>query len=147
MINRRLTLVWAAGNSGTLCSSLSNAIWGVASAPHSISAGALDERGSPQPYSSHGEGQCSPGHPTVSAPTWGILPWGDGFRNLRAQGGGTSAAAALVAGSVALALSLSPDMPAETIARILRDTAQDLPDPKRQTGGGLLRISHALGKI
>ena len=147
-MNRRIALVWPAGNAGIECSNLENAIWGVASGPHSISVGALDERLRPQPYSSRGAGQCVGLHPTVSAPTYGVLPYGGGFQNLGAQGGGTSSAAALVAGVVALMTSLHPDAPTAEIARILRTSASPVfRDNAVQIGGGLIQTRRALDAL
>ena len=147
-MNHRITTVWPAGNSRGQCAPGVNAIWGVNSLPKSISAGALDRRFNAQPYSSQGPGQCAPTHPTVSVPTFGILPWGGGFLNFQEQGGGTSSAEAIVSGAVALMYSASPQVGTDQIIDLLRRNAAPVfQESEDQIGAGLLQIQRALREL
>lgn len=125
-----------------------NAIWGFNSMPRSISAGALDQQLRPQPYSSQGPGQCSPIHPTVGVPTHGILPWGGGFLDFQHQGGGTSSAAALLAGAVALIYSVIPEIGSQQLIQVLRETATPIfRQHEPQFGAGLLQVQQAIRRL
>ena len=140
-----MALVFPAGNAGIECSTQENAIWGIASTPKSISAAAMDARLRPQPYTSRGPGQCSQLHPTISVPTYGILPWGSGYRDFAHQGAGTSSAAALAAGAVALIYSALPEVGTEQIPEALaRSAAPVFRENEPQIGAGLLQIQRAL---
>lgn len=148
VINRRACTVWAAGNSRNQCGTLTNGILGYASMERSLSSGALDSQLRPQPYSSRGPGQCAPLHPTVSVPTHGILPWGAGFLDFGSQGGGTSSAAAMLAGVVALLYSVVPEITAQQIGELLRSSAAPLGrEFEPQTGAGLLQAQRALDSL
>jgi len=112
--------VLAAGNQGNKCGMGCSDV-GI-SGPNSLNTGltvaATGRNGNPEsvmPYSSRGGRQASCGNqkPDLAAPVYGTVPWGSGTRNM-GNGGGTSAAAPQVAGSVAALLSGQSSTPAQS---------------------------------
>jgi len=83
------TLAWAFGNSRHVCGNSRVSGYTLASIPSALGVGALDMQGRPQFYTSLGPGAVFPFQPAVSCPTGGVLPWGDGYRDFKTQGGGT----------------------------------------------------------
>ena len=123
----RLVLTcWAAGNAGQAPSAQALAGFCCTNAtPWSISVGALDRRLRPQPYSA-ALGRCSPLHPTVAAPTYGLVPYGgggDGYEDLGEEGGGTSACVPLASAALAIMLTQWPGRPFGDYRAALRGSA------------------------
>ena len=143
-----VTVCFAAGNSNLDCDGLSSILC-INSNEGGITAAALDHNGSPQDYSARGPGQCSHWHPFIGAPTFGVLPYGRGFRDFGFRGGGTSSAAPQVSGALAL---LKGEMPAadntELRTALAAGALQFGPtgfDPG--TGFGMLQVDRALEAV
>jgi len=156
------SVAFAAGNSYADCrdavSSRSPGVLCVNSTPGVITAGALDINGVPQYYSSRGPGQCSRLHPFISAPTFGVLPWGMGYIDTGGQGGGTSSASPQVAGALALMKGFAPEATNLDLMVALAVSAErTVPAASSQygypvlydhaTGFGKLRVDHALSAL
>ena len=148
---KRLVMTsWAAGNNRHLAGD--HAISGscMNTTPWSTSCGALDRNLHPQFYSSLG-GQCFPLFPTVSAPTYGILPWGSGYMDFGDQGGGTSACAPLVSGALALMFTEHPGKDFAVYRAALRKSAKSLGLTglvwPAVTGSGLLQVDDAIQAV
>ena len=118
----------------------------------SVSSGALTQDLSPQYYSSIG-GQCFPFSPTVSAPTYGILPWKNGWMDFGAQGGGTSACAPLVSAALAIMMTEHPGLEFREYRTALRQSASNaalgmpLLPYHPATGTGLLQADKAVSVV
>jgi subtilisin family serine protease len=148
-INKGAVTVWAAGNSRGMCPQDERLLWCLNSSRNSISVAAVGRDLQIQPYSTPGPGQCSFLHPTVACPTFGILPWGSGFRDFGEQGGGTSAATPQVVAAMAILLTAFPDATVQELKWALQVTAnQRVLGQKsgwnKDTGFGLLQIDDAL---
>lgn len=120
--------------------------------PGAITVGALDQRGQPQYYSSRGPAQCYALAPLISAPTWGVLPWGSGYRDFQDQGGGTSSTAPQVSGALALIKADYPkatnlQLKAALAASAQRFFPQFLMPFDFATGFGMLRTNRALNTV
>ena len=145
----KMITTWSVGNNRELCDP--NAVTGYCmnTTPWGVSVGAVDSMLEPQRYSAVG-GQCYPLAPTVVAPTFGVLPWGSGFRDFGSQGGGTSQVAPQAAGALSLMSRAFPDAEGFELRAALRSGAlplnKDRPfefyDP--MTGSGLLRIADSI---
>ena len=152
-IQKGAITVWAAGNSkGTCGPDATGTLWCMNSLPESVSVGALDRSLRPQFYSTPGPGQCFPAQPVAVAPTYGVLPWRDGFRDFGEQGGGTSSTAPMVAGALALLMSAFPDATNRELRNALRASSSNLalgmPLPYTpETGFGLLQVRTALSLL
>ena len=108
------------------------------------------DRYSPLEISSRGPSSCSgKPFPTVSAPGSGLPfafpPSTDNY----GTGDGTSLAAGITGGAVALLIQAAPELPVADLEDILRRTAKDLPpagiDPA--SGSGLIDLPAALAAI
>lgn len=144
-----MAVSFAAGNSNLDCAGASSILC-INSNEGGITTAALDRQGLPQDYSSRGPGQCSLFHPFIGAPTYGVLPWGDGYVDFGPRGGGTSSAAPQVSGALAILKAAYPKAD-NTILRVaLAAGAQKGPPPfglapfDTSTGFGLLRVDRAL---
>jgi len=137
--------VFAAGNMGPAPSTIPSP----ASYPASIAVAALDESGAVAPFSARGPvlwtnaGGAGPpagtllAKPDLAAPGVDVVSaTGDGY----AVRSGTSQAAALVAGVVALVHQANPGLRPPQIAQVLRDTAVDLGPPGYDPDSGAGRV-------
>lgn len=137
---------WAVGNNHLDNCGTPVEAWCMNTTPASVSVGAATLTGLRQPYSAIG-GQCYPLSPSVVAPTEGVLPWGDGFRDFGPQGGGTSACAPQVAGALAILDTLYPTATNAQLRAALRSGARQLgPDPHHNpgVGAGMLQIDDSI---
>jgi len=143
---------WATGNNRVLAGEFSISGYCMSSTKWSTAAGAVGRDLRPQPYSSLG-GQCSPYQPTVSVPTFGVLPWGSGFRDFASQGGGTSSCAPQVSGILALLMASYPGRPFAEYRAALRASANNgavgYPGVPYHplTGAGLVQAQGALAAM
>jgi len=130
LVNHNLaTVVFAAGNSNKDCSAgaggeTSPSILCINSTPGAVTTAALDKDGLPLYYSSRGPGQCSLLHPFIAAPTFGTLPYGQGWIDTRGQGAGTSSTAPMIAGICALLRSAYPRIDNVHLMHILAISAK-----------------------
>lgn len=140
-----MPVVFAAGNSNLDCP-LGTPILCINSDEGAITVGAVDQHGNPQDYSSRGPGQCSEWHPFIAAPTYGILPWGPGFRDFGPRGGGTSSATPQVTGALAVLKSMYPRADNTALRVALALGAQSDPgiDFSPEKGVGILQVDRAL---
>jgi len=138
--------VWAVGNNNLLgCEAPVNG-WCMNTTPVSFSVGACNLDGVKHDYSSVG-GQCYPLTPLVVGPTEGVIAWGDGYRDFLEQGSGSSAAAPLVSGALAILATEFPHLSNAELRAAIRASAIPLgADPQFSpgTGSGLLRIDRAI---
>ena len=142
---------WAAGNSGQNPSAAALAGFCCTNAtPWSVSVGALDRRLRSQPYSS-ALGRCSPLHPTVSAPTYGMVPYDGGYQDLGEEGGGTSACVPLAAAALAIMMTQWPGRRFQDYRAALRASARTLgllgPLGSPTAGAGLLQADRAVAAV
>ncbi|MFE5026280.1 S8 family serine peptidase [Streptomyces sp. NPDC056656] len=140
-----IPICWAAGNGNE-----SVDLDGYASSPHVIAVAASTDRERRAWYSDHGAAiwVCAPSSGAASlgekaiitADRSGIAGYNDGTEgidlNYTNSFGGTSAAAPLVAGIVALMFSANPSLSADQVRAILRNTA-------RRIGTGYEHDSHS----
>lgn len=147
-----MPLVFAAGNGNLDCGGASSILC-INSNEGGITAAALDRQGIPQNYSSRGPGQCSIFHPFIGAPTYGVLPWGDGYLDFGPLGAGTSSTAPQVSGALAVLKAAYPKANNTVLRVALAAGAQKSPPPygllpfNTGTGFGLLRVDRALGMV
>ena len=138
--------VWAVGNNNLLgCDAPVNG-WCMNTTPVSFSVGACNLNGVKHDYSSVG-GQCYPLTPMVVAPTEGVIAWGSGYRDFLDQGSGSSAAAPLVSGALAILATEFPRLSNAELRAALRASAIPLGADAQftpGTGSGLLRIDTAI---
>jgi len=138
--------VWAVGNNNLLgCDAPVNG-WCMNTTPVSFAVGACDLQGVKHPYSSVG-GQCYPLSPIVVCPTQGVIAWGNGYKDFREQGGGSSAAAPIVSGALAILITEFPHLTNAELRAAIRASAIPLGDRvdfSPGTGSGLLRIDDAI---
>ena len=139
---------WAAGNNrgthtiGQISNHCAN------SCRWAISAGALDRNLRPQFYSSQG-GQCYPFHPSISATTFGVLPWGSGWMDLGEKGGATSSCCPQTSATLAMMMTAYPNREFAEYRAALRGSARNdllgilsFYDPA--TGSGLIQADRAI---
>lgn len=148
-IQKGAITVWAAGNSRGHCPQNQRLLWCLNSTRHSISVAAIGKDLRIQHYSTPGPGECYFYHPTLVCPTFGILPYGAGFRDFGSQGGGTSAATPIVSAAMAILLTAFPDATFGELRLAVIATANQrrLGRPSGwnpDTGYGLLQIDDAL---
>ena len=138
--------VWAVGNNNLLgCDAPVNG-WCMNTTPVSFSVGACNLSGVKHTYSSVG-GQCYPLTPLVVGPTEGVVPWGSGFKDFQDQGAGSSAAAPLVSGALAILATEFPHLSNAELRAAMRAGAIPLgsaSDFNPGTGAGLLQIDRAI---
>lgn len=115
--------------------------------PGAFAVAGLTSAGIPLPESSRGPSACGDHpFPTLAAPA-SQLPFAfPSSEQGYGYGHGTSLAAGLVAGGAALLLQALPDLGAEDLALVLRESARDLPPegPDGTTGAGALDLVAAL---
>lgn len=135
---RNVTIVWAAGNQNIL-----SAMDVSKRNPNTIRVEAVDQSLHKAEYSNFG---VLPNYgienSTIAAPGSGIvstIPYGD-YLPLD----GTSMAAPIVTGAVALMKSINANLTNEEIVEILKSTSKSLPD---HNIGGLIQIKDALDKV
>lgn len=82
----------------------------------------------------------------VIANRWAPLPRRsrDTYHHMYTEKSGTSMATPIVAGAVALLLSVYPDMTPKDVKKRLRDSADDLKTDRRKQGWGLLNVEKML---
>lgn len=142
---------WALGNNREVAGPNTISGYCMSSSKWATSAGAVGRDLRPQPYSSLG-GQCSPGHPVVAAPTFGVLPWGSGYRDFGELGGGTSSAAPQVSAALAMMMTQYPGKPFSHYRAALRASANNVilgqPGPYNPlTGAGLIQMDRAIQRM
>jgi subtilisin family serine protease len=123
---RGTVICWAAGNGNEPVD-----LDGFASDPRVIAVGATDDRDRKASYSDFGAGLsvCAPGGDTLTGRS-GIVTTdlsgasGYGHGNYTSDFGGTSAAAPIAAGVVALVLSANPALTASQVKSLLQETAE-----------------------
>lgn len=150
--------VFAAGNEasgitgcGQDCDGSTPGISGPNSLSNVITVAASGRDGVPatmQDYSSRGgPGTVSCGNrkPDVTAPVFGMMPFGCGTRDMD-NGGGTSAAAPQVAGAVGLLATARPDLSTEGLKQVLGGAASDIEPGNFDgcSGQGLIQADAAL---
>lgn len=154
-LNRKnvASIVFAAGNSGVDCGGLPSVLC-INSNEGGVTVGVTDQNGAAQPYSARGPGQCSPGHPFITAPSFGGLPWGSGWRDFGALGGGSSSAAPQIAGALALMKAAYPQAQNPQLQTALALGASrrtfslpGLPPWDPAMGFGQLRVDQALDRV
>lgn len=151
-----IVVVAAAGNGGTEAGRLTNP----AIDPYVLAVGASEAHGTyttaddtVASFSSRGDGirdvdVVAPGRSVVSLRTPGSFidvnhPEGV-FDDTRFRGSGTSQAAAVTSGSVALLLQERPDLGPDQVKAMLRSTAKKLPKGGSGQGSGIIDIDRAL---
>lgn len=140
-----VVFVAAAGNNAIGLDG-SNQFPGGVPLPNLITVGAVDSDGSSATFTNFA---LPGGEVTIAAP--GVqVPMGIGADGMPYHSNGTSFAAPMVAGAVALLQSLNPELTAVQIKEILRATAAaEVKDGDKTTpiaanlGGGILRVDHA----
>lgn len=143
-IRRGMSVVFSAGNNAAACNRpYRNSIYCGPSLEGVTSVGALQKDLDIQPYSSRGPGQCSRVNPSTVTPTYGVLPWADGFRDFGERGGGTSSTAPIAAGVTALLRTLEPNQSPWAYKRAIEISGSNIalnrPSPYNPiTGFGLL---------
>jgi len=146
-----IAVVFAAGNNHSNCSSgpppcQPNTIWTWNSLDEVLSVGTVDQNNDLWEYSSRGPGQWTnpvAPKPDCVAPTYGEVMWGCGYQNM-GKGWGTSGAAPLAAGLVALLASQQPgSTPADLLDRI-RQTCDPHPTPHECSGHGVINCARAV---
>ena len=146
----RVTLSFAAGNNNLSCGGAPSIV-AINSTEGGFTTAALDQQGRPQAYSSRGPGQCNALCPFVSAPTFGVLPWGAGWRDFGPEGGRTSSAAAMLSCALSLLRGEHPQANNTDLRVALAASAKKPPgsmpfyDPA--TGFGLLQVDGALSAL
>ena len=146
----QVTLSFAAGNNNLVCGGAPSIV-AVNSTEGGFTTGALDQQGRPQPYSSRGPGQCFAFCPFIAAPTFGVLPWGAGWRDFGPEGGATSSSAALLSCALSLLRGEYPRANNTDLRVALATSARKTPgstpfyDPA--TGFGLLQVDGALSAL
>lgn len=126
--------IWSAGNGARKCGGRcsgenQNGINGPNSTDEAITVAATGRGGdpdAPQGYSSRGPGSCGSEKPDLSAPIYGVVPYGDDSKNIGNRGG-TSGAAPQVTGVVAATLSASGTVELPTVQQRLNQTATENP--------------------
>ena len=135
---RNATIVWASGNNDVL-STMDESKRGT----NTIIVDALNRKLDKADFSNFGNvPQYGQNHSTISAPGEQIvstIPYGDYYPL-----DGTSMAAPIVTGAVALMKSLCPNLSNEEVISILKETAQPVDD---ESIGDLLQIRPALDKV
>ena len=85
--------------------------------------------------------------------TFGVLPWGHGFRDFGEQGGATSSCAPQVAGAMAILMTQYPEADNATLRAALRAGASNValgqpPVPYTPaTGSGVLQVRRSLEAV
>lgn len=146
----QVSVSFAAGNLNQQCGGAPSII-GVNSTAGAITTAALDQHGRPQAYSSRGPGQCNALHPFIGVPTFGVLPWGAGWRDFGPDGGQTSSASALLSCTLCLLRGEYPRASNTEIRVALAASAAKTPgalpfhDPA--AGFGMLQTDNALRSL
>ncbi len=137
---RNVTLVWAAGNEN-----IYTAIDASKRNNTTIKVDAVDKSLSKADFSNFGNVEADGmQYSTISAPGVDIVNSVPVAIGGYAALGGTSMAAPIVTGAVALMKSLNPNLTNEEIIQILKTTARPLPD---KSIGSLLQMEDALKKV
>lgn len=146
-IDRRsiMGIVFAAGNNNVECGG-GRSILCINSNEGGITTAAVNRQGYVQDYSSRGPGQCSRWHPFISAPTYGVLPWGAGYRDFGVRGAGTSSATPMVSGALAVLKGMYPKADNTMLRVALAVGATHGPEVtfNTRTGFGVLQVDRAL---
>jgi hypothetical protein len=146
----QVTLSFAAGNNNLICGGVPSIV-AVNSTEGGFTTGALDQQGRPQAYSSRGPGQCSLLCPFVAVPTWGVLPWGAGWRDFGPEGGRTSSAAAMLSCALSLLRGEYPQANNTdlrvALAASAKKTPGSMPFHDLATGFGMLQVDGALSAL
>jgi hypothetical protein len=146
----RVTLSFAAGNNNLVCDGAPSIV-AVNSTEGGFTTGALDQQGRAQAYSSRGPGQCSLLNPFLAVPTWGILPWGAGWRDFGSEGGRTSSSAAMLSCALSLLRGEYPQANNTdlrvALAASARKTPGSIPFHDLATGFGMLQVDGALSAL
>lgn len=148
-----IIVVFAAGNNHELCKGKPelcepDTIWMQNSLDEALSLGTVDEKNNLRRYSSRGPGQCAQKYPKPDcvAPTYGVVMWGDAYKNFP-EGWGTSGACAQAAGLAALIASLHPDWTPEQVNENIRKTCDSLKLPPDCAGHGVINCARALESV
>lgn len=154
---RDVIQVFAAGNQaeqcGTACDGSTPGINGPNSLRSVVTVGATGANGQAEvlhDYSARGaEGEfnCGRRKPDLTAPTFGLVPWGCGERAM-GNGGGTSAACPMVAGAMGLLAETVDDPGTNRLRAALQDTATSIANGfDACTGDGNARVDAAAGNV
>jgi len=151
----QISEVYAAGNEAEYCGhrllGFTNAITGHNSLPTAFTIGAQQWDGKIQIYSSHGFGDCAPREapkPDVVIPIPTITTYGNEVKDMsmgprkEGSGGGTSHAAPLVAGVIALIRSARPGLSDTEIKRVLYNNSKV---PRREPRHSILGVDARFG--
>lgn len=137
---RNVTLVWAAGNEN-----IYTAIDASKRNNTTVKVDAVDRKLGKAYFSNFGNvGSGEQNYSTISAPGVDIVNSVPTAIGSYASLGGTSMAAPIVTGAVALMKSLNPNLRNSEVIEILKSTAKPLPD---DSIGDLLQIGDALRKV
>ena len=146
----QVSISFAAGNNNLVCGGAPSIV-AINSTEGGFTTAALDQQGRPQDYSSRGPGQCNALCPFVAVPTWGVLPWGAGWRDFGPEGGRTSAAAAMLSCALSLLRGEYPqanntDLRVALAASAVK-TPGSIPFHDPATGFGMLQVDGALSAL
>lgn len=134
-----VTIVWAGGNQ--------NIITGMDESkrnPSTIRVSAVDHNLRRAEFSNYGSyNNYGVNYSDISAP--GVDIYNAGPHNIYGYSDGTSMAAPIVTGAVALMKSINPNLTNAEIIKILKETARKLPETDH--AGGLLQIRKALDRV
>ena len=143
----QVSISFAAGNNNLICGGAPS-ILAVNSTEGGFTTAALDQNARPQAYSSRGPGQCFPLCPFIAVPTFGVLPWGAGWRDFGPEGGRTSSAAAMLSCALCLLRGEYPQVNNTdlrvALAASAKKTPGSVPFHDLATGFGMLQVDGAL---
>ena len=146
----QVSISFAAGNNNLICGGAPSIV-AINSTEGGFTTAALDQNARPQAYSSRGPGQCFPLCPFIAVPTFGVLPWGTGWRDFGPEGGRTSSAAAMLSCALCLLRGEYPQANNTdlrvALAASATKTPGSLPFHDLASGFGMLQVDGALREL